>query len=151
MLAADSNSKKLRSRSVIEGPERAPHRSMYKAMGLSDEDLSKPLIGVANTWNEVTPSSPFSNYGSTWDTCAYMKDSNGVVHLKGLVTGTHTGASTIFTLPSGYRPSKERMFPCISSASPDRALRVDIQADGDVIVDSTHSGWVSISNISFKI
>ena len=55
MLAADSNSKKLRSRSVIEGPERAPHRSMYKAMGLSDEDLSKPLIGVANTWNEVTP------------------------------------------------------------------------------------------------
>ena len=56
------------------------------------------------SWNEVTPSSPFSNYGSTWDTCAYMKDSNGVVHLKGLVTGTHTGASTIFTLPSGYRP-----------------------------------------------
>ncbi len=45
----------LRSRASVEGPERAPHRSMYKAMGLKDEDLAKPLIGVANTWNEATP------------------------------------------------------------------------------------------------
>jgi dihydroxy-acid dehydratase len=33
----------------------APHRAMYKAMGLTNEDLSKPLIGIANTWNEATP------------------------------------------------------------------------------------------------
>lgn len=45
----------LRSRKAIEGPERAPHRAMYKAMGLTDEDLSKPLIGVSNTCNEATP------------------------------------------------------------------------------------------------
>ncbi len=48
-------SKALRSRKVIEGPERAPHRAMYKAMGLTDEDLSKPLIAVSNTCNEATP------------------------------------------------------------------------------------------------
>ena len=45
----------LRSRKVVEGPERAPHRAMYKAMGLTDEDLSKPLIAVSNTCNEATP------------------------------------------------------------------------------------------------
>ena len=45
----------LRSREVIEGVKNAPHRAMYKAMGLSDSDLAKPIIGIANTWNEATP------------------------------------------------------------------------------------------------
>ncbi|MBE43644.1 MAG: dihydroxy-acid dehydratase [Thaumarchaeota archaeon] len=45
----------LPSRKVVEGPERAPHRAMYKAMGLTDEDLNKPIIGVSNTCNESTP------------------------------------------------------------------------------------------------
>jgi dihydroxy-acid dehydratase len=46
---------KHRSWAVTEGPERAPHRSMFRAMGLNDEDLSRPMIGVASSWNEVTP------------------------------------------------------------------------------------------------
>ena len=45
----------LRSRNTIEGPSRAPHRAMYKAMGLSDEELKRPLIGVSTTSNEATP------------------------------------------------------------------------------------------------
>jgi dihydroxy-acid dehydratase len=45
----------LSSRNVVEGTERAPHRAMYKAMGLTDEDLSKPMVGVSNTCNEATP------------------------------------------------------------------------------------------------
>jgi dihydroxy-acid dehydratase len=45
----------LQSRKAIEGPSRAPHRAMYKAMGLTDEDLDKPLIGVSSTCNEATP------------------------------------------------------------------------------------------------
>lgn len=45
----------LISRTVIEGPSRAPHRAMYKAMGLSDLDLSRPIIGVSSTCNEATP------------------------------------------------------------------------------------------------
>jgi len=45
----------LPSRKVVEGTERAPHRAMYKAMGLTDEDLSKPMVGVSNTCNEATP------------------------------------------------------------------------------------------------
>src|SRR5215510_4324667 len=46
---------KHRSWAVTEGPERAPHRSMFRAMGLTDEDLNRPMIGVASSWNEVTP------------------------------------------------------------------------------------------------
>jgi dihydroxy-acid dehydratase len=46
---------KLESRKVVDGPERAPHRAMYKAMGLTDGDLDRPLIGVSSTCNEATP------------------------------------------------------------------------------------------------
>ena len=46
---------KSRSKDVTLGPQRAPARAMMKAMGLNDEDLGKPLIGVASTWNEATP------------------------------------------------------------------------------------------------
>jgi len=40
---------------VTEGPQRAPHRAMLRATGLGDEELRRPLIGVASSWNEVTP------------------------------------------------------------------------------------------------
>jgi dihydroxy-acid dehydratase len=45
----------LPSRKAIEGPARAPHRAMYKAMGLTNEDLNMPLIAVSSTCNEATP------------------------------------------------------------------------------------------------
>ena len=45
----------LRSRNTISGPARAPHRAMYKAMGLNDLDLSRPLVAVSSTCNESTP------------------------------------------------------------------------------------------------
>src|ERR1700745_4175696 len=43
------------SRSITEGRDRAGARSMFKAVGFTDDDLSKPLIGVANTWIETMP------------------------------------------------------------------------------------------------
>lgn len=46
---------KLESRKALEGPQRAPHRAMYKAMGLTDGDLDRPLVGVCSTCNEATP------------------------------------------------------------------------------------------------
>ncbi len=46
---------KPRSKEVTEGIERAPARSMLRAIGMQDEDFSKPQIGVANSWNEITP------------------------------------------------------------------------------------------------
>ena len=45
----------ISSRNVVSGTARAPHRAMYKAMGLTDDDLSKQFIGVCHTGNEATP------------------------------------------------------------------------------------------------
>ena len=46
---------KLPSRHVTEGPERAPHRSYLYAMGLTEEQIHQPLVGVATAWNEAAP------------------------------------------------------------------------------------------------
>jgi dihydroxy-acid dehydratase len=46
---------KHRSRGITDGRDRAPARAMFKSIGFSDEDLNKPLIGVANTWIETMP------------------------------------------------------------------------------------------------
>jgi dihydroxy-acid dehydratase len=44
-----------RSRTLVGGVDRSHARSMFKAIGLSDDDLAKPIIGVANTWTEIGP------------------------------------------------------------------------------------------------
>jgi dihydroxy-acid dehydratase len=46
---------KLPSRHVTEGPDRAPHRSYYYAMGLTREQIHQPIVGVATCWNEAAP------------------------------------------------------------------------------------------------
>src|SRR5216683_3218760 len=46
---------KHRSRLITDGRDRAPSRAMFKAIGFTGEDLTKPLIGVANTWIETMP------------------------------------------------------------------------------------------------
>ncbi len=45
----------MRSDVVKKGLERAPHRSLFKAMGYTDEEMRRPLIGIANSWNEIIP------------------------------------------------------------------------------------------------
>jgi dihydroxy-acid dehydratase len=50
-----ADSLKPRSAVITDGPDRAPTRAMLKAAGFSDEDLRRPIIGVANTWIEIGP------------------------------------------------------------------------------------------------
>ena len=49
------NKKKLPSRHTSLGPDRAPHRSFYYAMGETEADVAKPFVGVVSTWNEAAP------------------------------------------------------------------------------------------------
>src|SRR5437870_7924093 len=44
-----------RSAAITEGPSRAPARAMLKAVGVTDDDLRRPLVGIANTWIEIGP------------------------------------------------------------------------------------------------
>src|SRR5262245_50853963 len=45
----------LSSRHFKAGPERAPHRAFYYAMGLTEQDIAKPFVGVVSSWNESAP------------------------------------------------------------------------------------------------
>lgn len=55
MSANTFDKSKLPSRHVTVGPQRAPHRSYYYAMGLSQEEIDQPFVGVATCWNEAAP------------------------------------------------------------------------------------------------
>jgi len=55
MDAKSFDKSKLPSRHVTVGPNRAPHRSYYYAMGLSEEQINQPFVGVATCWNEAAP------------------------------------------------------------------------------------------------
>jgi dihydroxy-acid dehydratase len=55
MDARNTLKSKLPSRHATEGPERAPHRSFYYAMGLTEEQIHQPFVGVASCWNEAAP------------------------------------------------------------------------------------------------
>ncbi len=54
-VSSDQVHRKPRSTDVTEGMHRAPARAMLRAVGMTDEDMSKPQIGVASSWNEITP------------------------------------------------------------------------------------------------
>ena len=47
------NKKKLPSRHTSLGPDKAPQRSFYYAMDLTEKDVAKPFVGVVSTWNEA--------------------------------------------------------------------------------------------------
>jgi dihydroxyacid dehydratase/phosphogluconate dehydratase len=54
-LNAERPGMKPRSYEVTEGAARAPARAMLRAVGMTDDDWDKPQVGVASSWNEVTP------------------------------------------------------------------------------------------------
>jgi len=68
---------KLPSRHVTVGPERAPHRSYYYAMGLTEADIAKPFVGVVSCWNEAAP-------------CNTALDRQARVAKEGVITGGGT-------------------------------------------------------------
>lgn len=51
----DANHCRQHSAIVVDGPDRAPSRAMLRAVGFTDADFAKPVVGVASTWSMVTP------------------------------------------------------------------------------------------------
>src|SRR5450432_4118463 len=54
-MSAPKDSLRRHSSIVVDGPDRAPNRSMLRAVGFKDEDFGKPIVGIASTWSMVTP------------------------------------------------------------------------------------------------
>ena len=55
MLTKRWDKSRLPSRHTSVGPDRAPHRSYYYAMGLTEDEIAQPFVGVATCWNEAAP------------------------------------------------------------------------------------------------
>jgi hypothetical protein len=92
----------------------------------------------ANTW---------VNFGGVYDTAGYYKDVAGIVRLKGLVKNGTAPPSIIFTLPSGYRPGLQKIYPAYSAA----ALGFcEIKADGTVNAEIGAAASFSLEGISFR-
>src|SRR5271170_1958082 len=54
-MSSSPDSLRPHSAIVLDGPDRAPNRSMLRAVGFPDEDFAKPIVGIASTWSMVTP------------------------------------------------------------------------------------------------
>ncbi len=65
-MTTTRSSANLPSRTITAGRDRAGARAMLRAVGLSDEDFEKPLIGIANTWTETTPCNYHLRELATW-------------------------------------------------------------------------------------
>src|ERR1035441_8546223 len=54
-MSAPKDPLRRHSSTVVDGPDRAPNRSMLRAVGFGDADFAKPIVGIASTWSMVTP------------------------------------------------------------------------------------------------
>tara|TARA_B100001564_G_C20470527_1_gene592415 strand:- start:46 stop:861 length:816 start_codon:yes stop_codon:yes gene_type:complete len=106
-----------------------------------------PTNGNYYTWIAPTFGTNWGNYGGTYNTAGYYRDGDGIVHLRGLVTGGSYGSTgTIFTLPAGFRPGGRHLFSIISNQAHGR---LDIKSTGQVI-PYVGASWISLDGISFK-
>ncbi len=93
----------MNSDEVKKGMERAPHRSLLRAVGLSQEDFNKPFIGVCNSFNEIIPGHVHLNAVGRW-VCRHIRKTGGVpfeFNTIGICDGIamgHTGMK--YSLPS---------------------------------------------------
>lgn len=102
--------------------------------------------------NAISYQGGFENYGGSFDTGAYYKSIDGVVHLQGLVRKTGSSSTWITQLPTGYRPPGTLIVMVIASIGGTTWGRLNIRSNG-ILECSTNiasgTGWISLSGISF--
>lgn len=111
----------------------------WTSPSLTWTDNSSPLV-----WTTPTLSAGWTQYEpAIFSLVGYTKTADGIVHLKGLVGG---GSGTIFMLPEGYRPKKQKLFVTVGS---DVIARLDVTPAGGVQFSSGNSSWLTLSGLSF--
>jgi dihydroxy-acid dehydratase len=112
---------KPRSRDVTDGKQKAAARAMLRAIGLSEDDFAKPQIGIANSWNEITPCN-MTLRALAEDVRAGIRDAGGVA----LEFGTITVSDGISMGHEGMRASLvSREVSCDSVETVVHAERLD--------------------------
>lgn len=146
---------------------------------IDGKDSSQFATATSEGWHQISTSgtTPFdrfydgwSNFDSQHSTAAYYKDSQGIVHLKGVVRGGgfydccyNTERGMIFLLPQGYWPSEHRVFTAVSGSNT-AVGRIDIGRGGCLATENIpsgtcgaavqavggSSGWITLDGISFR-
>lgn len=102
---------------------------------------------MGGAWTAVTYNTGWADYGSPWMGVSYKKVGD-LVLVRGLCVRSSGVATTIFTLPSGYRPANYIIFPQVSA---DAFMRLDVQPDGQVVAYSGTPGtWINLTGIVFS-
>ena len=118
-----------------------------RIQGWQDAEKNFLQIEVETTpkWVAVTHENSWVDYGSGYQGAEYWKDNNGFVHVRGFVK-TGTPPSTVFTLPTGFRPKNKEVFAVIAYGT---VGQVDVDTDGTVDVIAGSSTYTSLSGITF--
>jgi hypothetical protein len=129
-------------------------QKVYKNIKLDSPSITGKVTGEHQTtqedWRLPTLLNSWVNLDvSLYNSAGYMKDTNGFVHLKGLIMSGTIGYNTpAFTLPSGYRPNRTSLF-AIESNDLFGACRV--HANGDVCITAPSSNtWACLDGITFR-
>lgn len=113
---------------------------------------SKKAEKDAPAWIMPTLLNGWKNYSASYQPAGYYKDSQGVVHLRGLISsGTSNTGTFIFNLPKGYRPQKATLFSVLTSNGTVLvAATLEIASNGVVYLGFAGGNtWLSLENISF--
>lgn len=107
------------------------------------------LAGFVPSWTAPTLLNSWVNFSGT-HTSGYRKNSFGVVELRGTIKdGTATDTTTLFNLPSGYRPATDRNFAVAASGGP---VMISVQTNGDVKAQGAiNSTWTALDTITFSV
>ena len=121
------------------------------------EYLSRELRNIeadlrTPTWITATLQNSWVVFGSTFASLQYRKERDNRVWFRGVIKdGTTTDETTICTLPEGYRPVYQVIFPVLTN--PNVITRLDLSTAGDLSIETTGGGttgsWISLDGLSF--
>jgi hypothetical protein len=116
--------------------------------------VASPGLLTQEAWNALSYGTNWGAFGGSYITPGYYKDSNGTVHLRGLIktSAAQAAGSTLFTLPAGYRPSAVMRFgPSGNIAGTDTSVVVEAFGAGPVFLNAAAliNSYVSLDGISF--
>lgn len=108
------------------------------------------VVNSIPLWTDPTLENNWVRYDNYYAGAGYTKTASGMIVLKGLIRAG-TAPARAFQLPTGYRPQNSLLFQQSAAAAsgPSAAGRIDVTADGSVIVQGSANGWASLSGINF--
>lgn len=140
-----------------------PRRSILNFIGASvtctdvaaDSTTECQVDAPSFFWTAPTLLNSWVDYDTTnFAATGWTEDHQNFVHLRGLLKdGTATSGTVLFALPSGARPAKRLLFPCVSATTPGTTwanCRVDVNPDGNVTIVNGGNVFLSLDGIEFE-